>query len=295
MSGTLRLVGYGALALGVGVIVGVAVFLAATYAHLLVHTRDRKRVLRALPREFLAEVWAVLSWPWFALLGSRYEGHTKGVRPVILLHGYGMNRMSFYWLGRALAKRGLGPLCAMSYVTLRSVRYSAQRLARFVERVCEAEGAKEVDLVCHSLGGIVARYYADMLGGAARVKQIITIGTPHRGTMSAHMALDRAAFDLRPLSPLLAELSNCEHGVCVTSIWSRADNVIVPPENAALGKCDVVFEDLGHMALLLSPRVADIVVSLLSAEQRADALARPALAPPEPEPDRFGRPSASLS
>jgi len=101
---------------------------------------------------------------------------------------------------------------------------------------------------------------------------------------------------LRPRSPLLAELASCEEGVCVTSIWSRADNVIVPPENAALGKGDVVFEDLGHMALLLSPRVADIVVSLLSVEQRADALARPALPPPpEPEPDSFGRPSASLS
>ena len=274
MSTALRFVGYGALALGVGVVVGVAVFLAATYAHLFVHTRDRKRVLRALPREFLAEVWAVLSWPWFALLGSRYEGARNGVRPVILLHGYGMNRMSFYWLGRALTRRGLGPLLAMSYVTLRSVRHSAQRLARFVERVCEAEGVTEVDIVSHSLGGIVARYYADMLGGNCRVRRIITIGTPHRGTMSAHMAVDRAAFDLRPRSALLAELATCEHPVRVTSIWSRADNVIVPPENASLGDGDVVFEDLGHMALLLSPRVADVVAARLAADQRSDAPAR---------------------
>ena len=278
MSATLRLVGFGALALGVGVIVGVAVFLIATYAHLLVHTRDRKRILRALPREFLAEIWAVLSWPWFALLGSRYEGSQKGVRPVILLHGYGMNRMSFYWLGRALARRGLGPLVAMSYVTLRSVRHSAQRLARFVERVCEAEGATEVDVVSHSLGGIVARYYADMLGGNCRVRRIITIGTPHQGTMSAHVAIDRAACDLRPKSALLAELAACEQPVCVTSIWSRADNVIVPPENASLGEGDVVFEDLGHMALLLSPRVADVVAARLAADQRSDALLRPELA-----------------
>src|SRR5262245_49484222 len=273
--------GYGALALGVGVVVGVAVFLVATYAHLYLISREPRRVLRALPREFLAEVWAVVSWPWFALLGSRYEGTGRGIRPVILLHGYGMNRMSFYWLGRALARRGLGPLCAMSYVTLRSVRNSAQRLARFVERVCENEGASEVDVVCHSLGGLVARYYAARLGGAARVRRIITIGTPHQGTLCARVAVDRGGFDLRPRSSLLEELAACAcpDTVSVTSIWSRDDNVIVPPENAALGTGgdDVVFEDLGHMALLRSPRVADVVAARLAAEQRADALQRPQL------------------
>jgi triacylglycerol esterase/lipase EstA (alpha/beta hydrolase family) len=272
----------------------VVVFLSATYAHLLFHSRDRRRVWRALPGEFLAEVWAVLLWPWFALLGSRHEGAARGLRPVILLHGYGMNRMSFYWLGRSLARRGLGPLCAMSYMTLRSVRHSAQRLARFVERVCEDEGASAVDLVCHSLGGIVARYYADVLGGAARVRRIITIGTPHQGTMSAHMALDQGAFDLRPKSALLTQLAG-KTNVSVTSIWSRADNVIMPPENASFGADDVVFEDLGHMALLLSPRVADVVASLLSAEQRSDALARPALLAAPSDPDPFGRPSTSLN
>src|SRR5262249_57805683 len=108
--------------------------------------------------------------------------------------------------------------------------------------------------------------------------------TARGGTMSAHMVLDRAAFDLRPRSALLAQLAACPRPdtVSVTSIWSRADNVIVPPENAALSVDDVIFEDLGHMALLLSPRVADVVASLLSAEQRADALARPALLAPPP-------------
>jgi triacylglycerol esterase/lipase EstA (alpha/beta hydrolase family) len=287
-------VGTGVLALGVGIVVGVAVFLLATYVHHWMVEGSFRRAARALPREFLAELWAVVSWPWFGLAGASYRSSrpASGPRPVILLHGYGMNRMCFAWLGRALARRGLGPLHAMSYVSLRSVRSSARELARFVEKICHDARVPDVDLICHSLGGIVARYYAERLGGAARVKHLVTIGTPHRGTLCGRAALGRSGQDLRPRSDVLLELAACPRpaGIKLISIYSRADNVIVPADSAAVGSAgeDVVFEHLGHMGLLMSPRVADAIATRLSGPP-AVAAARAG-----ESAERFARPAGAL-
>lgn len=40
-------------------------------------------------------------------------------------------------------------------------------------------------LVCHSMGGLVARYFCEHLGGAEITRELITIGTPHRGAVKA--------------------------------------------------------------------------------------------------------------
>jgi pimeloyl-ACP methyl ester carboxylesterase len=44
-------------------------------------------------------------------------------------------------------------------------------------------------LVCHSMGGLVARYFCEELGGAEYTRKIITFGTPHRGALKALSAL----------------------------------------------------------------------------------------------------------
>jgi len=44
-------------------------------------------------------------------------------------------------------------------------------------------------LVCHSMGGLVARYFCEHLGGSAHTRAVITIGTPHRGSVRALDAL----------------------------------------------------------------------------------------------------------
>jgi triacylglycerol esterase/lipase EstA (alpha/beta hydrolase family) len=247
------------------VVVGVAAFVAVTYAHLYRVKREGRRVARALPREFAVSLAAVVTWPLFGVLGRRYEPAHKGERPVVLLHGYGMTRTVFLALGAALARRGLGPLVGLSYLSLRSVPASAERLARFVSRTLQHEHAEKVDLVCHSLGGLVARYYVECLGGRAHVRRIVTIATPHQGTLLGYVAMGASGLDLRPGSAVLLELAQSPSSVPLTSIYSLADNIVVPPENARLGGLgeEIVFDDLGHAALLSSARVFRAVAACL--------------------------------
>ena len=46
-------------------------------------------------------------------------------------------------------------------------------------------GAARVVFVAHSMGGLVARYYLDVLGGRAHARALVTIGTPYRGSVNA--------------------------------------------------------------------------------------------------------------
>jgi triacylglycerol esterase/lipase EstA (alpha/beta hydrolase family) len=267
-----------ALTLGEVVLAGTLFFLLVTYIRLLAHTRELRRILRAFPVEFAASLWGVALWPLFLVMGGRYQSRTAGPRPVVLLHGYGMNRMSFFWLGRALARRGLGPLVGLNYRSLRPVSASAARLQRFIEAVCAAENVDRVDLVCHSLGGVVARYYATELGGAARIHHIVTVGSPHHGSVTGQFALGRSAAELLPGSAFLAALSMRPPVANITSIYSLADNVIVPPTSSRLDGADnVELPDLGHFALLMSPRVANVIADRLG---RAGARQATAPAPP---------------
>jgi hypothetical protein len=58
--------------------------------------------------------------------------------------------------------------------------------------------------------------------------------------------------------------------VSYTSIWSRADAIIVPPESSAISPAgeDCVFDDLGHLTLVVSPRVIDVVAARLCPEAK---------------------------
>jgi triacylglycerol lipase len=269
-------------AAAVGVLLAACVFYVVTsYTHAFWHRRLTTPVgnlVRAAFVELGACLLLLPFWPLWLLVGASYgavvEGErpagADGRRPVVLLHGFAMNRTNWIWLGRRLARRGIGPLYGTSYFSPQSVRRSAEQLARFIERVVAKQGAERVDIVAHSLGGVVARYYIERLGGAKRVRRVVTIGSPHNGTViarlgvlfpSARETIAGSSF-YSDLGPLVAR-----EGIAFTSVWSRADAIIEPPESSSIAPVgeDRVFENLGHLSLLLSPRVLDTVAERLAA------------------------------
>ena len=90
----------------------------------------------------------------------------------------------------------------------------AAQLVAHVDEVLARTGATEVDLVGHSMGGLVARYAVEVLGLDDRVANVVTIASPHGGSPFAHLAgmvpghrgLTRAAAQMRPGSRFLREL-----------------------------------------------------------------------------------------
>ncbi len=246
--------------------VAVVAFNLATFAVAFRSAPRPPRLWRAIWREMIASLLLLPAWPFFLLLGAVYGARSTGKRPVVLVHGYAMNRTNWLWLGRKLAARGLGPLHGLSYFSPNAVADSAAKLGLYIERLCVDCGASEVDVVAHSLGGVIARYYIEKLGGAPRIRRLITIATPHRGTRWARFAVGRVRGDLAHESPLVVDLGPPRlPRPEITSIWSTCDNLVVPADSSRLGPGDVVFDDLGHLGLLTSPRVADAVAERLAA------------------------------
>ncbi len=83
-------------------------------------------------------------------------------------------------------------LVAVPYDWRLSNRYNGRRLARVVEPALErwrSQGGVFADaklvFVCHSMGGLVARWYVEMEGGAEVTRRLVTLGTPYRGALNA--------------------------------------------------------------------------------------------------------------
>ncbi|WP_367134996.1 esterase/lipase family protein [Saccharothrix sp. HUAS TT1] len=195
--------------------------------------------------------------------------------PIVLVHGIGDNRSAFAVLSGALRRRGFGVVHAVNYSVLTAltgdVRQAAALLGEHVERICEQTGSDRVHVVGHSLGGLIARYYVQRLGGDARVRTLVTLGTPHGGTLTAYLLPTPLTRQLRPGSDLLSELAE-PSDACRTRfvvVWSEMDQVIIPQSNARLEHPALVVEehrirDSGHLSLSIDSRTLHLIVSTIT-------------------------------
>lgn len=104
---------------------------------------------------------------------------------------------------------GAGQMLTFPYDWRLSNRHAAKRLeTRAMDalrqwKVKSGNDAAKLWLVCHSMGGLVARYFCEHLGGREHTRGVITIGTPHRGAVKALGALVNGIrygpFDLSPM------------------------------------------------------------------------------------------------
>ena len=243
-----------------------------------VGARQRGASLRALIRELWVAFWTQPLLPLFYLFGHRMDslfvqrgkdGLAKERVPIVFVHGYMQNRVGFVGLARSLARRGLGPMYGFNYPWFASVDSNARRLDRFVARVCKESGSPAVDLVCHSMGGLVAM---EMMRGEAKreklaVRRCVTIATPHAGVMWQGPLLGIGASSLRRGSKLLETQAGTKLAVPCLSIYSSHDNVVHPKESSSLairGGRDVEVAGLAHLAILFAPEVADHVAAFLA-------------------------------
>ncbi|MBL1081417.1 alpha/beta fold hydrolase [Streptomyces actinomycinicus] len=202
--------------------------------------------------------------------------------PVVLLHGFIDNRSVFVLLRRALAQDGRQRVESLNYSPLTcDIRTAAELLGRHIEEICERTGSDRVDIVGHSLGGLIARYYVQCLGGDLRVRTLVTLGTPHSGTRVAPLAdAHPIVRQMRPGSAVIEELARPAPG-CRTrfvSFWSDLDSLMDPLETACLEHPDLEAQNIrvtgiGHLALPVHPAVAAGIRDVLDVPHPGDRTA----------------------
>ncbi|GLP67851.1 lipase [Streptomyces sp. TUS-ST3] len=207
---------------------------------------------------------------------------TEAKPPVVLLHGFIDNRSVFVLLRRSLAQHGRQQIESLNYSPLTcDVRAAAELLGRHIEEICERTGSERVDVVGHSLGGLIARYYVQCLGGDSRVRTLVTLGTPHSGTRVVPLANAHPIVrQMRPGSELLEELTRPAPG-CRThfvSFWSDLDHLMDPLETACIDHPDLTAQNvrvsgIGHLALPVHPAVATGIRQVLDTAQAGEETA----------------------
>jgi triacylglycerol lipase len=110
--------------------------------------------------------------------------------PVVLVHGlFGFDKIARFHYFRGIAGHLDSLGCTAHAVRLPPAKSVPERARVLVDAIAQLPGDR-FDLIAHSLGGLDARYALAKLGLADRVRSLVTIGTPHRGTPLADLATE---------------------------------------------------------------------------------------------------------
>lgn len=231
---------------------------------------DARLGFAATLRLFAREVWTVASaWPVMALhrLFIHDPKPAPAKLPVLLLHGVMVNDGVWLRLRRFLLHHGIAPVYTLNYgPPLADIEWFAEQLDTRIKNIRAATGAEQVVLVAQSMGGLVARAYLRRFGGQ-RVAKLITIGTPHHGSVLAYCFPGQSLAQMRPGNAWLLEL-NCDEAspapAPIESIWSRHDSMVAPQRSSVLACAEnIALIGIAHNALVGDPNVMKLVLQAI--------------------------------
>ena len=226
-------------------------------------------------------VWLVESWrsfvvfnidqPWRANFQERAIVN-DGARPAVLfVHGYMCNRASWrHWV-----RKGLPAHWNVATVNLEPVYAPVDEYADLLHRAIETlridSGAERVTLVCHSMGGLAARAFVRAQGHDA-VARVITIDTPHHGTVFARFAHGKNTLQMRHACDYVRGLAESDEPVEFICFASQHDNLVVPRDSQVLACAEAVwFEKIGHLAMTASDEVLTKLVEVVERPLKQNA------------------------
>ena len=204
--------------------------------------------------------------------GLFHYGVDAAETPILLVHGAIENHAIFTVMERTLRRRGFQALSAYDYGLLtQHIPRAAVRFGECIEKLSTVTGYERIHVIGHSLGGLIARYYVQRLGGDSRVHTLVTLATPHQGTQLARAApMLPLVRQLTPSSAVIQELAEPAPG-CRTrfiAFHSDIDPVIVPSRNARLDHPDlnarnVAVRGVGHLSMPNNGRIAFTIAEAL--------------------------------
>ena len=195
-------------------------------------------------------------------------------RPVVLLHGLWMPGLAMHWLARRLQDAGHATE-VFSYLSV------ADGPDRAVQALVDRIGVREVDLVAHSLGGLIAMQ-ALRQAPHLKVGRLVCIGSPLKGSGAASglLRLPMAAVLLGQSATLLREgvpdwagtpqvgviAGSVPHGLgaLFAGFAGEHDGTVAVAETRLPGVQDHVVVAASHSGLLFSAEVADRTLAFLA-------------------------------
>lgn len=203
-----------------------------------------------------------------------YTLKDDGHRLIVFVHGLAGHRGNFLPMQKYFAWMGRTQTVSVGFPNTDSIQEMANHLRQTIKRLAEENdlpNQKGIDIVAHSMGGIVTRLALQDPEFASQIHTFITLATPHNGTQLARYVDTLKIKELRPSSDLLRELdcqlpwgsdSNMPRLIC---FWTPTDLILLPPESAiADGAEDICLPESSHLGFILKPSVWDKLLRILT-------------------------------
>jgi len=190
--------------------------------------------------------------------------------PIIFVHGLYHNHTAWYLYLRWFRRWGWSHVRAINLRgKFRSIHELARILADEVEKVLAESQSDHVDLVGQSMGGLVIRSYLTENSARAKIRRVVTLGSPHAGSKLAVLGLGQAAKEMIPGSAFLESLNQ---GVQIPesgrfyAIYTIVDNMVLPNESTKLpwdGVKNLETRIVNHVGLVFCKHTARLVKDCL--------------------------------
>lgn len=190
--------------------------------------------------------------------------------PVVCVHGFGLVGATMWGVRQALETRGRSTVALYLGLPHREPATYVRALRLAMHRVVAAHPDGPLDLVAHSMGGLVVRLVlAEDFELARRVRRVVTLGTPHHGTALLRVFRLGPAYRMMSLgSELLRDLPTIRQSAPqaeVTTVASHHDFIAYPVECTHLEDArQVTLDGVSHLGLLVEDEVLDLVAGLLA-------------------------------
>lgn len=260
--------------LAFGVLILARLMMIANTFLIAYHHRSRRQAglrlgWKSATHLLFQEFWAsmlVTSWhmPFLSFTGAITPRATNV--PILLIHGYGCN--SGYWhnMHQLLVRENISHKAIDLAPLLGAIDDYAGSIDKAVEDLCQSTGQEHIIILAHSMGGLAARAYLRRYGGR-RIARIITVGTPHHGTVLANFGIGINALQMRRYGDdnheqpsdwlcALAKSEDAASRALIISIYSLHDNIVAPQRSCHLpGAKNIALSGIGHITLGLHPTV----------------------------------------
>jgi triacylglycerol esterase/lipase EstA (alpha/beta hydrolase family) len=201
------------------------------------------------------------------------DGHA----PVLFVHGLGGNRGAFVGMQAWFRLSGRTRCYSLGFPSDTTLEERALVVRRTLVEIAEVnalgDAPQGIDVVAHSMGGLIVRLALDDEATCARVRTFVTLGTPHAGTFAARFGATPEMRALRPDSETMRSLRRQlpwqgppTHPRLVC-LWSSADVLLLPPESARMeGAENIEMVDFTHYSYLIHPGAGDTVLKVLAGQ-----------------------------